>query len=235
LESTFLKSWNANYGTPGAVDSLAGFAGAVPVVEELPHISIDTVNNRLKPFIQQLFTIDGVLPLTPVFVPNQETELLYRYNSRYQGTSELHEMSCGVLSRNHSAKAYVFSFHLWAMEETAARQLIDYIMERRSKDTSNIPPLLPVSIHLNQNYPNPFNASTKISFDLPDRSEVTLEVYNILGQRVRMLLDEPKSAGSSTVVWDSRDNSGRTVASGIYFYRLEVGDQTITKKMVLLK
>lgn len=236
LESTFLKSWMRNYDAFDAVDSLAGFNGAVPVENELPQLPLDTANNRLKPLISQLFSIGNVLPLTPAFSPTQQAEILYLYNSRYPNTSELQGMPCGVLSQHESSKAYIFSFHLWAMEETTARQLIDYIMEHRADDDPNDnPPLLPESVCLYQNYPNPFNATTKILFDLPRESRVTLEIYNILGQRVHTLLDETKSAGSYTIEWNSRDNSGRTVASGIYFYLLKTEDETVTKKMVLLK
>jgi len=236
LDSAFLKSWDRNYRTFNAVDSLAGFNGAVPATDELPQLFLDSTNNRLKREIQELFIVENDLPHTPTFRSNQDAEVLYLYHSRYPNTSELQGMPCGLLSRSESSKAYVFSFHLWAMEETAARQLIDYIMEHRTDDSSNNSPLLPTSVRLYQNFPNPFNLVTKISFDLPPNlSRVTLEIYNILGQRVRTLLDEIRPAGSYTVAWNSRNDHGETVASGIYFYLLKAGDMTIAKKMVLLK
>ncbi|MBU8934906.1 MAG: T9SS type A sorting domain-containing protein [candidate division Zixibacteria bacterium] len=94
---------------------------------------------------------------------------------------------------------------------------------------------LPCRFVLDQNYPNPFNPTTAISFSLPNAGEVRLEVFNVMGQQVATLVNHHMEAGSHTVTWDSRDNSGHNVASGVYFYRLEAGSINKTKKMVLLK
>jgi hypothetical protein len=94
---------------------------------------------------------------------------------------------------------------------------------------------LPVQFALMQNRPNPFNPITEISFSLPQACDATLEVYNIAGQKVAILVDGALEAGEHTVQWDSRDKTGQTVASGIYLYRLTAGEFTDTKKMALLK
>ena len=94
---------------------------------------------------------------------------------------------------------------------------------------------LPTTYSLSQNYPNPFNPSTVIEFTVPHRSHVELSIYNLLGQRVAALVDEPMPAGVYRTVWYGRDESGRHVATGIYFYRLEADEFVATKKMVLLK
>jgi hypothetical protein len=235
LDSAVLKSWENSYRTLGAVDSLAGFNAAVPVAEELPPLFLDTVNNRFKTWIQQAFTIDNTLPLTPAFYPRQGVEVLYQYNSRFPATSELHGLPCGVRHRHGSSTAYVFSFHLWAMEETGARRLLDYIISRQASDTGGQPPPLPETVRLYQNYPNPFNTATTISFELPSPTWVTLDIYNILGQHVCTLVDENRTTGSHEVQWDGRDGRGNTVASGVYFYRLKAGEKLLTKKMLLLK
>jgi hypothetical protein len=94
---------------------------------------------------------------------------------------------------------------------------------------------LPHSFALHQNYPNPFNPLTEITFDLPRRSAVRLTVLNSLGQTVKTLTNRSKPAGPHTASWDGTDVSGAHVSSGVYFYRLETGDFTETKKMVLLK
>jgi hypothetical protein len=83
---------------------------------------------------------------------------------------------------------------------------------------------------LSQNYPNPFNPSTVISYQLPVISSVTLKVYDILGREVATLVNEEKPAGSYEVQFDA---SGLT--SGIYFYQLNAGQYSETKKMILLK
>ena len=96
-------------------------------------------------------------------------------------------------------------------------------------------PTLPERFVLYQNYPNPFNAGTTIEYSLPRRSHVTIEVFNVLGQRVRLLVDREKSAGSYTITWDGTNHSGQLVASGVYLYRFQAGDHIETKKMQLLK
>ena len=93
----------------------------------------------------------------------------------------------------------------------------------------------PVEFELSTNYPNPFNPTTIIEYNLATRSGVLLDVLNILGEPVKTLIDEVQSPGQHSVSWDGRDDSGAPVSSGIYFYRLRVGHQTATKKMILLK
>jgi hypothetical protein len=89
---------------------------------------------------------------------------------------------------------------------------------------------------LAQNRPNPFNPTTMIEFSLRAPAHATLKVYNVRGQLVRVLLDEPRAAGvHKDVAWNGRNGAGQSVASGIYFYRLMAGDFTDTRKMVLLK
>lgn len=93
----------------------------------------------------------------------------------------------------------------------------------------------PEKFALGQNYPNPFNPATAIRFDIPTASPTRLEVYNVLGTLVRALLSGTMEPGSYSVVWDGRDDGGRTVASGLYLYRLSSGGVSRTGKAVLLK
>ena len=92
---------------------------------------------------------------------------------------------------------------------------------------------------LGQNHPNPFNPSTTIQFGVPgtgsESVHVRLVVYDLAGRQVRTLLDAPRATGVQTVVWDGRDTGGRSVASGVYLYRLEAGQATAVRKMLLLK
>jgi flagellar hook assembly protein FlgD len=95
--------------------------------------------------------------------------------------------------------------------------------------------LLPEKTVLRQNHPNPFNPSTRIKFDLARGTEITLTIFNILGNPIRELLKGRYSAGSTEITWDGTDQAGRPVPSGIYFYELvtEVGRET--RKMTLIK
>lgn len=94
---------------------------------------------------------------------------------------------------------------------------------------------LPKTFTLGQNYPNPFNPTTQIRYNLPAAVTVSLVIYNSLGQEVRKLVDDRQSPGYHIVVWDGRDQSGRPVPSGVYFYRLNAGNFTAAKKMLFAK
>jgi len=86
------------------------------------------------------------------------------------------------------------------------------------------------------NYPNPFNPTTTIRFNLPDNAQVSLEIFNTLGERVRTLIHgEVYQAGSYNVTWDGKDSNGRTASSGMYFYRIVAGQNVKTVKMLLMK
>jgi len=94
---------------------------------------------------------------------------------------------------------------------------------------------LPNRFDLAQNYPNPFNPTTTIAFELPQPSAVKLAIYNVLGQMVRVLKDGVLETGTYLVEWDGTDSRGNSVASGIYFYRMQTPDFTSVRKMVLLR
>jgi hypothetical protein len=94
---------------------------------------------------------------------------------------------------------------------------------------------LPRRFSLAQNYPNPFNPSTVIAFSVPRKTDVKLEIYNVLGQTVRTLLACPLTAGDYTVTWNGDDNSGASAATGVYFYRIRTAENEATRKMILLR
>ena len=105
--------------------------------------------------------------------------------------------------------------------------------------TARIVPV-PERFVLGQNYPNPFNPSTDINYQIPNPKSqspvhTTLKVFNILGQEVRVLVDEEKEPGQYTVSWDGKNGGGDEVPSGVYFYRIEASDFTATRRMVLMK
>ena len=93
----------------------------------------------------------------------------------------------------------------------------------------------PTAFALSQNYPNPFNSSTAIAFDLPHQEAVELSVYTIAGQQVTTLVRGVRAAGSHRITWDGRNDAGVALASGAYLYRLRIGAQVETRKMLLLR
>lgn len=94
---------------------------------------------------------------------------------------------------------------------------------------------LPSHFELLQNYPNPFNMAATIEYYLSERSRITINIYNLLGQKVKTLVDREEAAGSYTVTWDGTNTFGQSVSTGAYFYRFQAGDFVKTRKMLLLK
>jgi len=94
---------------------------------------------------------------------------------------------------------------------------------------------IPTEYALRQNSPNPFNPSTLIRYQLPEAAHVTIHIYSTLGMLVANLVDGEQEAGYHSVVWDGKDNTGKTVSSGIYLYKMEAGKFSSVKKMMLLK
>lgn len=97
------------------------------------------------------------------------------------------------------------------------------------------PPVLPVESRLYQNRPNPFNPVTTIRFDVAVATHVRLRVFDVTGRVVRTLVDRHLPVAEHVVEWDGRDDRGRALSSGVYFYRLDAGELAVTKKLVLLK
>jgi hypothetical protein len=167
----------------------------------------------------------------------------YRMNSRFgwfsasgsididAGESETLDISGTLLIDQYPDKVQliVTPAHAPARADTT----ILYVYSTQSS-VSN-PSVLPTAFALFQNYPNPFNPETNILFNLPEEAEVELRIYNIQGRLVRSLVHETRAAGQHAVRWDGRDDSGREVASGVYFYELRADRQISRKRMVLLK
>jgi hypothetical protein len=121
-------------------------------------------------------------------------------------------------------------FHIvWDDDRYGDRELY-YINGDLLTDVGESQNQYPDSYELMQNYPNPFNPVTRIDFSLNRTTEVTLEIFNVLGQHVETLVDGRREVGRYTVSWD-----GRRAASGVYFYRLTAGEYVTTRKMLLLK
>ncbi len=117
-----------------------------------------------------------------------------------------------------------------SLQVTGSNQEIYFTITRAAGKST-----LPSGFALGQNYPNPFNPTTQIEFNLPAAGQVRIEIFNVLGQQVKTLVDEAMEAGHHTVSWDATDNSGNAVSSGVYFYRMVSGEQADRKKMLLLR
>jgi len=94
---------------------------------------------------------------------------------------------------------------------------------------------VPAEFTLEQNYPNPFNPETIIKFSLPKSQFISLKIYNVLGQEVKTLVNREFQTGNHSIVWNGKDNYGNSVSAGIYFYKIDAGEFTAVKKMILMK
>ncbi|MDO9576344.1 MAG: T9SS type A sorting domain-containing protein [Candidatus Cloacimonadales bacterium] len=109
----------------------------------------------------------------------------------------------------------------------------DYESEPENKPISD---LIPACATLNGNYPNPFNPVTTISFSIPNESKIELSVFNLKGQKVRALVKDSFESGNHSIVWNGKDDTDKSVSSGIYFYKLKVnGISKQIRKCILMK
>jgi len=130
---------------------------------------------------------------------------------------------------------YVFHMDFSNPLDTTALLIDDIIVTSPITAIERSRPELVTSYRLDQNFPNPFNPSTQIGFYLPQSGWVDLIVYDNLGKQVRTLVNRWLSAGEHSVVWDGKDDKGRAVPGGIYFYQLHSGSFQSTRKMILIR
>jgi len=110
---------------------------------------------------------------------------------------------------------------------------VNFTMIPGSSGDGNVLPVLATS--LTGNYPNPFNPSTTIRYSVKDPALVRIEIYNLKGQLVKTLINDQQSTGHYSVVWNGKDSGGRSVGSGVYLYRMQAGDYSSTRKMMLME
>jgi hypothetical protein len=169
---------------------------------------------------------------------------LYYFDS-YTDDAGFEDRICGLKYEGQDYQIAFFGFPLYYLEEAGAKELVTSLMKDFGEPLGveeEPSQILPKRFALSQNYPNPFNPSTAIPFRVRSLEfgagrpiHTTLAIYNILGQKVRTLVDEERIPGEYKVIWDGKDEKGKEVSSGIYFYQLKTKDYTETKKMVLLK
>ncbi len=121
---------------------------------------------------------------------------------------------------------------------SASYQNYDYMLTTWAGGLTAIgdePDLLARPFGLAQNQPNPFNPSTQIRFSLAHAGHVSLKIYDAAGRHVRTLVDDTRSPSEHTVTWDGKDDTGASVAAGVYLYKLQTKEDTQTRRMVLVK
>lgn len=145
---------------------------------------------------------------------------------------------CGVAYDSGTYKTVGTSFEITGLGGTntlddAVEGIIDFFDVEAVDADDEIVPVTKAT--LSQNYPNPFNPKTTISYSLSIADDVIIKIYNLKGQCVKTLVDEFQEAVNHNVVWNGIDNTGKTIASGVYFYKLKTSTFQETKKMILMK
>ena len=97
------------------------------------------------------------------------------------------------------------------------------------------PDLIPEVFALHQNYPNPFNPITQIRYDLPEDSKVRIKIYDLMGRKIKSLVNKKETAGFRSITWDATTDHGEAVSAGMYIYVIEANGFRQTRKMILLK
>jgi len=146
-----------------------------------------------------------------------------------------------------------YSYSIYSIGITPSNNMLKLVIGKYNR-TSDIPTLLvyslgvtvsssvnttpneiPSALTLEQNYPNPFNPSTVIKYSINSTENVRITIYNAAGQLLRELISSVQRVGEHTVTWDGKDNSGKLLSSGAYFYQIRVGQNSQARKMILLK
>ena len=218
------------------MDTSFGFIGAFNIDPAYPELSFDSTSGRFTSKYADYWPTNTA-PSVATFKTNENAKVTHTFESLYPSTSYVLYEPVGIKTEISEATTYLYGFHLWYMNIYDARALVNKLMAdiQTGVNDENVSTPLPDKFHLCQNYPNPFNPATTITFDIPVKSHVTLEIFNILGQKVRLLINETKSAGTYSINWDGTDRFGTRTATGIYFYRLKTEKFTQTRKMLLLK
>ncbi len=124
---------------------------------------------------------------------------------------------------------------VWTRVDNGFPSLWTALVDSTTIINKNPKQFAPSDYELYQNYPNPFNPTTVIKYDLLKRYKVNLSVYNLLGKKIRTLVDGLHMPGCKSITWDGKDNNGSLVSSGVYVYRLKVGNNTQSRKMIFLR
>ena len=188
---------------------------------------------------------DGQVTLT-WNAANDTTITKYQYRHRPRGNN-IWSSATDIPGSNAATTSYTvtgltnntrYDFVLYAVNDIGVSWIPSKTIYATPTVAAGKPALeldIPDTFSVAQNYPNPFNPETIITYELPQSEHVKLVIYNVLGQEIRTLVNDLKPPGRYVVVWDSRDELGHPVSSGIYLYRMVAGDFVQRKKMLILK
>ncbi len=220
-------------------DALADFSGSAH--------NVSIVNNDVSlPVELATFTASGEDNGMVTLSWTTESEInnlgfnIYRSTGMEGEFDKINQKLIDGAGTSSSSNTYTFVDNRTEAQTTYFYKLEDIDVDGKSRfhgpvkvfvETASIPD----AFNLKQNYPNPFNPTTTITYGLPEASQVRLQVFNMIGERVKTLVQTHQPAGNYTVEWNGTTDSGRLLPSGIYFYRLDAGPHSDMKKMILAR
>jgi hypothetical protein len=227
VESAYVPPWSPS-------NRSEEFIGASSQIISYPDLQVDSLRVAQCSYGLEL---EGRVPGVGYIEGLMAGEVIYTFHSDYD-TSGSEDKPVAFRYTEGDHEVIFFDFPLYFIQASQATQLL----HKALSDLGMFPTSVEdeenrdiASFSLKQNFPNPFNSETIIRYYLPRESQVRIDVYNILGQRVKRLLDQRETAGQKSITWDSKNERGEEVSSGIYFYRIEAGEFVQTRKMLLLK
>ena len=197
-----------------------------------PNVQIDNSNNIIHKIFINNYAVD---PTTVEINYSVDGPDYVQQNMSFEGTFKYNF----VLPTFNDGDSVEFYFTYSDSSGTNYREPSDrnYMFTYGGKFVTLTPEInnVPTSYVLSQNYPNPFNGQTKINFVSSGKQSAELIVYDILGQKIRILFNSVPGVGLNTISWDGKNEDGLGVSSGVYYYVLKIGEDYFSKKMVLLK
>lgn len=170
---------------------------------------------------------------------DHHTYEVYYIKKNELSTEEEYQVYTGAimydLQNNGNQEILISMYHIIEGQPTIGRRLTKIYKPDSTTSVSSDNDLIPNFTTLYQNYPNPFNPATSIKFGLSKLETVSIKVYNIIGKKIKLLLQENLPAGEHNVQWNGKDNEGSSLPSGIYFIQMKAGEYQQTIKSVLLK
>lgn len=211
---------------------LGRMIGAKSVVEYYPSLYVDTTKT-LATYNYHLLNIEAIYA-------NESAIETFLYDTYYDSTTMLGNLKGKPVSVEYYGpdfKVVVLGFPLYFMQFDSAKLVIRQILANKFNEPLNVldDSKIPEKIFLSQAYPNPFNAQTTIKYGLKEKSNVSLKIYNLLGQEIITLVNQEQNPGFYEVRWDGRNSHNAMQSSGVYIYRLFSDQKSISGKVILLK
>ena len=221
---------------------------AIDAVRMLPNLQV-TIGTEVDELLDYLDNIESTNLISSISEIKAVTNM---YNMRFSQAIEGFDL---IIEQLEDTIESLFAelnreYMIWKQAQEAGSRVAAVANEHYNKeryrilskilnfniDEENLDEKLPVIESLAaHNYPNPFNPETTIRFSVPTSGNVKIDIYNIRGQRVTTLLNETLNYGHHSAVWNGTDSNGRSVGSGVYFYRIHAGGENVTNRMLLMK